>query len=291
MKKKKLGVGMVILIAFITLILLIVFATLNAHNQYPVIWLSDDYGIGLFGAYFKTSMIQPQCLGGPIYYDTNVFWPLFIIEWIGFSIINYLIISKIKQSKSLHKKEIRAKLNLKTIVITTLVSWTILAGLFSFNAITKFPMATVYINYDKIQVGFFGPNFYEFYGDMTPKTTVGYTMKDPYDLNNGSNMNIPRKQYRGPMYRFDGVCWPVLIPELILFPVIGCIIVARKRKVKCPLCHSKHIYKVIWEESPDLSIDELEIKEKEMEKKMIVFGPNDKKYYCKQCDYYFGESK
>jgi len=291
MKKKKLGVGMIILISFITLILLIVFATLNAHNQYPVIWLSDNYGIGLFGAYFKTSIIQNQSLGGPIYYDTNVFWPLFIIEWIGFSIINYLIISKIKQSKSLHKKEIRAKLNLKTIIITTLVSWTILAGLFGLNTITKFPMASVYINYDIIQVGFFGPKFDEYYGCMSPVKVIDNSMKDPYYFETKKTTNIPRKQYRGPMYRFDGICWPILISEFILFPVIGCIIVSRKRKVKCPLCHSKHIYKVIWEESPDLSIDELEIKEKEMEKKMIVFGPDDKKYYCKQCDYYFGESK
>lgn len=286
MKKQKLEVGWIILISVITLIILVVLATLNARNQFPVIWLSDEKGIGLFGAKFDISIVQSQCLGGPIYYDTNIFWPLFIIEWIGLSIINYLIISKIKQNK--HKKEIRAKLNLKTIIITTLVSWTILAGLFGLNSLTKFPMVQASIDFNNYTpVGFFGPKFYEYYGCMSPVKVIDNSMNDRYYFETKKTTNIPRKQYRGPMYRFDGICWPILISELILFPVIGCIIVSRKKKVSCPLCHSKHIYKVVGGESPDLSIEELEIQEKEMAEKMIVFGPDDKKYYCKQCDYYF----
>ncbi len=56
---------------------------------------------------------------------------------------------------------------------------------------------------------------------------------------------------------------------------------------KCPNCGSKKIYKVKNQESPDLSLDELKKQEEEMEAKHIIFGPNDKKYYCKDCDFYF----
>ncbi len=57
---------------------------------------------------------------------------------------------------------------------------------------------------------------------------------------------------------------------------------------KCPNCGSrKAIFKVDNIETPDMNEEELKKFEIDRLNKRLCYGPNDKKYYCDDCDFYF----
>lgn len=60
------------------------------------------------------------------------------------------------------------------------------------------------------------------------------------------------------------------------------------RAIKCPECNSSKAVYTIWHALiPPMTQDKIEKLKEDMEKRHQCFGPNDKNYYCKECDLYF----
>ena len=60
----------------------------------------------------------------------------------------------------------------------------------------------------------------------------------------------------------------------------------KSNKPKCPLCRTTDIYTVLCE-CPDMTEEEGLKHEQWMKDNKIVYGPDDKLYYCKKCDTFF----
>lgn len=59
-------------------------------------------------------------------------------------------------------------------------------------------------------------------------------------------------------------------------------------KRACPKCGDiENIYTITDLETPDMSMEEMERFDKELEEKKLCYGPDDKTYFCKACDIYY----